>query len=228
MISVVSVTNKKDNNTKENIFKNFKRQLYPNKELILIVNSHENVHFYKDLADKMEIKNCNIYGLHPFITLGECLNHSIMKMKGTYWAKMDDDDYYGENYLIEAHYNLINKGADLVGKKSIRLYNNDTKTMYDLNQSKNKYVTFVRGPTFFCHKSLFSDNETLFRFDKLNHGEDTAFLKKLIKHHKNIYATSEENFVYIRNTNLNQSSITPLNKYLGSKYKIIKMNIYNE
>jgi len=222
MISVVTVTNKNNPQIINNIFQNYKRQIYPDKELILIINSGGDIEPYKTKAHEMEIKNCNIYKLHPFITLGECLNHSIRKMNGTYWAKMDDDDYYSEQYLIEAHYNLVTKGADLIGKKSIHLYNEDTKTMYDLNQSKNKFVSFVRGPTFFCHKALFSEHPNHFKFDNLNHGEDTAFLTKLIRNHKNIYATSEKNFIYIRKKSLKQSSITPLNKYLGSKYKIIK------
>ena len=224
MISVVTVTNKNNPRIVNNIFHNYKRQVFPEKEFILIINSNDDIESYKKKADELDIKNCRIFKLHPFITLGECLNHSIRKMKGSYWAKMDDDDYYGEQYLIEAHYKLVSKAADLIGKKSIHLYDEDTKTMYDLNQSKNKFVSFVRGPTFFCHKALFSEHPNYFKFDNLNYGEDTAFLTKLIKNHKNIYATSEKNFIYIRNKSLKQTSITPLNKYLGSKYKIIKSN----
>jgi len=222
MISVVTVTNKNNPRIINNIFQNYKRQIYRDKELILIINSDIDIEPYKIKAHEMEINNYNIYKLQSFITLGECFNHSIRNMNGTFWAKMDDDDYYGDKYLIEAHYNLITKGADLIGKKSIHLYNEDTKTMYDLNQSKNKFVSFVRGPTFFCRKSLFSKYPNNLMFDHLNHGEDTHFLTKLLKYHKKIYATSEKNFIYIRKKSLHQTSITSLEKYLGSSYKIIK------
>jgi hypothetical protein len=219
MISVATVTNKTEPRIITNIFNNFKRQLYPSKELILVINSNEDVIKYNTVANEMDILNYHIYTLKPTITLGECLNYSIREMNGIYWAKMDDDDYYGEKYLVEAHYSLITNKTDLVGKKSVRLYDEDTSTMYNLNQSKNKFVTFVRGPTFFCHKSLFSKHII---FHHLNHGEDTKLLKDLIKHCKKIYASSDENFIYIRNTGLNQSSTTPLYKYIGSKYNIIK------
>ena len=222
MISVITVTNKKDKLIINNIFNNYKRQIYPLKELILIINSNEDIELYNEQANQMNIENYHIYKLHPLITLGDCLNYSIKKMNGMYWAKMDDDDYYGEQYLIEAHYNLLKTKADLIGKKSIHLYNEDTKTMYDLNQSKNKYVSFVRGPTLFCNKSLFHENNNYYMFDSLNHGEDTAFLNKLLKNKKKIYATSENNFIYIRKKSLNQTSITPIKKYLGYRYKIIK------
>jgi hypothetical protein len=222
MISVITVTNKTNTNIIDNILNNYTRQVYPEKELLLYINSDEPVMTYKNKCDEMNIKNCKIIKLHPFITLGECLNDSIKKMNGLYWAKMDDDDYYDKQYLTEAHFYLQKTGADLIGKKSVHIYDEDTKTMYDINQSKNKFVDFVRGPTFFCHKILFWEPYNEIRFDNINKGEDTQFINALNKCHKNIYATSNKNFIYIRNSKLNQTSDISLKKYLGLKYKIKK------
>ena len=217
MISVITITNKTNTNIIENIFNNYNNQSYPNKELILIVNKDENLRKYVDKSKEMNIKNCKIFGLHPFISLGECLNYTINKMSGEYWAKMDDDDIYGINYLTEAHFNIINTKADLIGKNSVIIHDKNTKTLYDVNGKKNVFVDFVRGPTFFCHKDLFNS----FRFQKLNKGEDTQFIKDLVNAKRKIYSTSERNFMYIRDNTLNQTSTTPLKKYLGSKYKIL-------
>ena len=140
MISVVCITNKNDVRIIKNIFNNYKRQIYQNKELIIIVNSNKSIDEYYKIADDMNIQNYNIYLLKPEITLGQCLNYSIYKMNGTFWAKMDDDDYYGEKYLTEAYFCLNKTKADIVGKKSVRVYDEDTKTLYDINQSKNKFV----------------------------------------------------------------------------------------
>ena len=47
---------------------------------------------------------------------------SYYKMKGEYWAKFDDDDFYGENYLVNNVFFINKTGADLLGKKTIYLY----------------------------------------------------------------------------------------------------------
>ena len=217
MISVVTVTNKL--NSIKNIYCNFKRQIYPNKELVIIINNNNiNLDYYESVLKNKNIKDFQIFKLDDGITLGNCLNYSIDKMNGDYWAKFDDDDYYGKNYLIEASYFLKKTNAELIGKKSIILYDIGKNIKYDLNQSKNKFVDFIRGPTFFCHKNLLNQ----FKFDDLNCGEDTQFLKKIIKNKKKMYATSNNNFIHIRNSKYDNVSRLTVKDYLSCKYKILK------
>lgn len=220
LISVITTTNKTDPSIIKNIFNNYNNQNYLNKELILIINSNISQIEYINIAIDMNVKDYYIYNLNENITLGECLNYSIEKMNGVFWAKMDDDDIYMSGYLDEAIKTLLLTKADLVGKNSVILHDKNTGIIYDLNRYKNMFIDFVRGPTFFCHKSLFN----ICKFRHLNRSEDTKFLLDLVEKKRKIYASSEKNFIYIRNSSLGQTSTTTLKKYLGSKYKIIKFN----
>ncbi len=39
--------------------------------------------------------------LHQEKNIGICLNFGIAQARGKYWFKMDDDDFYGPNYLLD-------------------------------------------------------------------------------------------------------------------------------
>ena len=50
------------------------------------------------------------------VTLGESLNRGVKEASGYYIAKMDDDDYYGENYLSDMMLAAGFSGAEILGK----------------------------------------------------------------------------------------------------------------
>lgn len=66
--------------------------------------------------------NVKVYQLPQDITLGECLNYGVTHASGDYLAKMDDDDFYGDNYLLDALQAFKFSGADIVGKDSYFCY----------------------------------------------------------------------------------------------------------
>lgn len=53
--------------------------------------------------------------------MGECFNNAVNIANGDYIAKMDDDDYYGEYYILDAINAFKYSGADIIGK-NIYLY----------------------------------------------------------------------------------------------------------
>src|SRR4051794_2871081 len=92
IISVVACTNRQAFLPK--IIENFQRQTLVEKELIIVVNSMV-----------MEVGGIG-YRILQFpdeVSLGECLNKGVRIAKYELVTKMDDDDYYGPDYLKEVY-----------------------------------------------------------------------------------------------------------------------------
>jgi hypothetical protein len=90
-------------------------QTYPNKELIIVFNgpkehvkSHEN--FSSNRSDIKLLIIPNEYFAGTSLNMG--INHS----KGEVCFRMDDDDHYGENYILDAMLYLKAVDAELLGK----------------------------------------------------------------------------------------------------------------
>src|SRR5690606_13701655 len=82
------------------VISNFKRQLYRNKELIIILNDDSmNLSHYRKRVRLYS--NITVYRAPQMFTLGRCLNHAVRHTKYMFIAKFDDDDYYSPYYLSE-------------------------------------------------------------------------------------------------------------------------------
>ena len=98
-------------------FRTFRRQSWPNKELILVLNMDK----LPDDMPKLR-KNEHVFALPEATNIGECLNRGIEQSTGRYWAKMDDDDFYSSTYLEETIYYYKASQADLAGRQSVYFY----------------------------------------------------------------------------------------------------------
>lgn len=211
LISIVIVT--KRNNINK-IIDNYKRQIYINKELIIIINN-ENIdkNFFIKKLNENNI-NYKIYQNNNNVTLGECYNYSINILNGKYFCKMDDDDYYDEKYIINQLYLLKKYNCDIIGKSYFYLYDSYNNILY------SKFINnIILGGTMIIKKNVFDK----IKFDNLNRGEDTNFLKKASKNKFKIYSSSIDDFVYIRYTNDIDHHTYNVNikTILGKNYKII-------
>jgi hypothetical protein len=95
--------------------KQYDLQTYPNKELIIVFNgpnehvkSHED--FFKNRADIKFLLIPNEY------YAGTGLNMGINYSKGEVCFRMDDDDHYGKNYILDAMLYLKAVDAEIIGK----------------------------------------------------------------------------------------------------------------
>jgi len=189
-VSVITCTNRP--RYMKNVLENYHRQLYRDKELIIILNDN-----------KMKINEwTTITNSYPDITvfqvdekksLGYCLNYAIEKAKYNVIAKLDDDDYYGPEYLSQAVNAL--KYADVVGKYCTYVYFEESKTLAIRNPKReNQYVYRLEGPTLVFRKEIF---DTV-KFKDKSLGEDIQFCKDCLKKGIKLYATDKHNYVYIR------------------------------
>ena len=114
--SIASVTiTKRPELLLTNARRNYLQQTIGNKEWVIVLNTFnvdlENIK--KSLAD---VPNVRIYQVAGDKNIGFCLNMAIGKIQSDYWAKMDDDDFYGANYLMDYMLNIQSQDVDLIGK----------------------------------------------------------------------------------------------------------------
>lgn len=191
-ISVITSTNRESN--LPNILANFSRQNYNPKELIILLNyDYPKEYLWKDAISKYD--NISVYTLGGNLSLGSCLNLGISKAKYDYIAKLDDDDYYGENYLTYSLLNLQSVKANIVGKASIYIYFKEEDILGIKHISyENKFVSRVEGSTLFFKKDIFP----IIKFKDKNLGEDLEFCRDAISSGYTIYSTDRNQYIYIR------------------------------
>jgi len=84
----------------EDCVERFRADIYPHKELVVVLHGHE-----ASLKDARRLvregEAITIYQLGRELSLGACLNFAASQTDAEYWAKFDDDDIYGPNYLSD-------------------------------------------------------------------------------------------------------------------------------
>ncbi|WIV11199.1 glycosyltransferase family A protein [Proteiniborus sp. MB09-C3] len=189
-VSVITCTNRPK--YIKNVFENYHRQLFKDKELIIILNNNK-MNINEWILKSKEYPDISIFQVDESKSLGYCLNYGIEKASYEIIAKLDDDDYYGPKYLSQAVNAL--KYADVVGKYTTYVYFQDTKTLAIRNPKRdNRYVYRIEGPTLVFRKEIFNK----IKFQNKSLGEDNQFCKDCIKNGIKLYATDRYNYVYIR------------------------------
>ncbi|PLT28893.1 hypothetical protein CUU66_16230 [Peribacillus deserti] len=202
----------------ENVFHNYDRQLWKKKEMIIILNaSNMDKGEWKKRAKLSE--NVSIYQLSEATTLGECLNFGIERARYDYIAKFDDDDYYGPNYLVQSIPTFKKTNADIIGKRTVFMYFEDEKILAVNNPGReNKLVTQgIKGATLIFKKFVFDK----IKFQKLNLGEDTVFLRQCVKNSFRIYSGDKFNYVCVRKAKKNHHTWSADNEVLLKKSSFI-------
>ncbi|HZK02100.1 MAG TPA: glycosyltransferase family A protein [Anaerovoracaceae bacterium] len=191
-VSVITCTNRPYQI--EALLANYRRQIYPYKELLIVLNSDS-----FDLDDlklrTRENPDIKFLQLGDQMSLGECLNYSISQSGYDYIAKFDDDDYYAPKYLQSSILQSLHAKAGVIGKCSIYVYFKPSKTLYLLSPgNENTYTNSVRGATLIIKKDILGKVS----FPPVNLGEDTGFIQKCSRAGVLIYSTSRLEYVSIR------------------------------
>lgn len=97
------------------VVSHFEKQTYPNKELYLVLNTDETTPGW--LIDKCSEDVGIRYKVLPRENFtGACIKIALEAAEGSYFFKMDDDDSYGENYVMDMILNERVVDADIFGK----------------------------------------------------------------------------------------------------------------
>lgn len=148
----------------------FKKQIYPNKELIVVYEDN-NDHIDKIIQEYSEsnIKYIKIKS-NPKKTLGELRNISIEVSKGTYICQWDDDDWYSPLRLWEQFYHMKSQNKEGSILKKWLVYDN-VKNI--LQVSKRLSLAGWEGSV------LYKKSKIKNLYELLSKGEDTGFIEKI-------------------------------------------------
>jgi glycosyltransferase involved in cell wall biosynthesis len=210
LVSVITPTKK----TKymKNLFDNYQNQSYPNKELIIILNSNQ-LNIDEWLAYSENYQNVRIYQLDDSVSLGACLNYAIEKSNGDFIAKLDDDDYYGPEYLFDMLTHFMYTNAHVIVKHCVFIYFEDSTELYVSWPNAFLYMDWGFGGTQVIKREVFQK----VRYMEINVHEDLYFLNECQKVGFSLFSADPFNYVYGRWVNLEN------NTWDAKKLEIIKM-----
>lgn len=107
----------------------FRNQNYPNKELIIAINTNA-VDMEEVRGLVAEFPDIQVYQIHQEKNIGICLNFGVNLARGKYWFKMDDDDFYGTNYLQDMIHLCDTADFHIMGKPRGFIYLKDEDRVY--------------------------------------------------------------------------------------------------
>lgn len=165
-------------------------------DLELLVATHDfEAPELPDLARDYGIDRLTVVPMGPEAALGDCLNALVGRASGEVVAKMDDDDWYGPDYLADLLRAMRYSAADVVGKhcRFVHLAGRGTTVLVQ-EPNEHRYTDFVAGPTLTARRDVFSD----IPFLSVSRGEDTTFLERAVEAGLRIYAADRFNFVQYR------------------------------
>lgn len=145
--------------------------------------------------------------------LGVCLNNLVAASSGDVIANFDDDDFYGQHYLLDSINAMKFSNADLVGKFATYMYSEDDDMVTLRNPGKEHMFTdFITGATFVGRREVFTRNPFL----PMSRGEDSRFLTSVEQSGASIFAGDRFNFMQIRGRHDHTWNVDHLELYANS------------
>ncbi|MBD3194905.1 MAG: glycosyltransferase [Candidatus Lokiarchaeota archaeon] len=192
LISVITPTIRK--NQIHDIINNFNNQLYPNKELIIVAP--------KNTINKIDNNNIKLVEVNSPI-LGKDINIGIENSNGNIIAKMDDDDYYTPEFLMDQYLHYVDVDPDITGTNAIFIWYEDEKLLwyryfglynqFAMDNGSGRYKLSSGGTLFFKRKVWEKCN-----FREIKVSEDSCFQRDAYELGFNIYLNDSFSYCYVR------------------------------
>ena len=108
------------------------------------------------LSEKYAVKHLTLLEEPRKVSLGACLNLCVDASIDPVLTKMDDDDYYGPNYLADQVNALTYSGADVVGKLAHFMYiDSRNAAVLRFDHMEHRFSHMVMGPTIMARREVF-------------------------------------------------------------------------
>ena len=214
---------------------NYKRQVYPNMEWIIVLNTS------RTPRDEIEEKcrgfdDIRVFQLHEEKNIGSCLNLGIDRAKGIYWSKMDDDDDYGPNYILDMMLELRCVDADVFGKPPALIYLEEKDEFYLRTRGvTSQYIQGDGKVPLVCGATISGKTRHRCRVrfaEDLRACVDTDFLRQCKKAGFKIYLSSVYGFTVVRRKEkslhtwrLDDSDLRQHSVFFGNKEDIKKVMV---
>lgn len=204
LISIVMAT--KREKFIDRIVNNLTCQKYENTE-VLIMTQNWTQDGKDQLKSKLEqsgkFKRVIIESNDSDMTLGERLNicANLVSKDSQFIAKMDDDDFYFENYLSDMLLPFEHGDYALTGKCEYFIYLESSNKVVLIRDGKGSYRNseFVAGATLVVKTKILKE---LGGFKSVNQGEDSDLIKRIIAKNYKIYSADPFNFVVYRSADV--------------------------
>ncbi|MEX1133748.1 MAG: methyltransferase domain-containing protein [Acidimicrobiia bacterium] len=210
----VMVPTKRPNNI-ENILDNLGRQTYSQRRLFLVAHGVElDRSKVQDLAAERGVEVAAIETVAESVVLGDVFNVGFGLTESELIAKMDDDDYYGSEYLWDLKSALDFSGADVTGKWAHYVYlTGSDVTIYRFKKYEHCFTDVVAISTLLMRRSVL-DSET---FPPMSYGSGSAFLRSIGAMGAKVFAADRWNYMYLRGgaSDVNTFPVTDM-KLLGN------------
>lgn len=170
------------------------RQKHEHLELIFVQNSSS--FSEEEIAATFSNFKLKVLSIPEEKVLADGLNAALKVASGEYLAKIDDDDYYGPNYLSDALLAFdYAPAAGVVGKKSFFAYIEATdQTVLRFPGQGYRFCRHVHGATLVWNRRKLEGVE----FEPVQRGTDTRFLDYARRMGVGIFSTDPFNFVHVR------------------------------
>lgn len=181
-ISVITSTNRREN--LEFYLEQMNHQRYVSLEINLVTHGFELSDAEKEYLKKFSKFDINIIHAEKFENLGACLNKCLQLCTHPVIAKIDDDDYYLENYMIDQWLALKYSRADVVGKsESYYYFEADDLIALRKKGEHSKYSDFIMGATIMAKSDIIQE----LLFADIPRAVDTNFLRRVVESEGKIY-----------------------------------------
>lgn len=192
--SIVVCTNRPDHVAL--IAENVARQNVDDLELIVVTHGfHAEPEEFLSCEGSERIAHLTVVEADVSSTLGENLNRGFEATTGDYVFRMDDDDFYGSNYVRDQLHAIKFSRAALVGKAETYIYFEEANATFLTFPGKaHRYTDFVRGATFAGPRKTFVD----FKFKEQRLGEDSNFIDQVKRAGGKIYSSDRFNYIVNR------------------------------
>ena len=155
-ISVITVTNRKT--MLENYFAQMNSQEHVLLDLIVVLDGFNLSESEKNYFHNKTLFKINFLELSKNESLGHGLNKAVSYAEYSYIAKIDDDDFYGKNYIIDQWLSLKYSNANMVGKSDTMYYFEQDDTTYLNNKNQMfEYTNSLSGSTIFTYRKLLKE-----------------------------------------------------------------------
>lgn len=169
----------------------YSRFNYPHKRLSIVLNGVKLPRKVERMAAQMDdVKICSVPADK---SIGYCINYGIDQWDCDYWAKADDDDLYGPNYLLDHMLQRKYLDFDVSGKGAIFNYIEASDSMHIRKLNRiDAPGDFVAGG------ALVVRNDSRYFPEDVRGYADTLFLLERMEAGDSIVASDPFNFLQIR------------------------------
>ncbi|NUT44869.1 MAG: glycosyltransferase, partial [Thermoactinospora sp.] len=142
---------------------------------------------------------------------GEVLNEAAARASGSFLLKMDDDDWYGPDFLSDLLLAHAYSGAQVVGTVPEFVYLSAIDVTVHRNQVTEQITSFVAGGTILVERSAF---QAIGGFRPLRRSVDTQFQEALQAAGGQIYRTHGLGYILRRGPAANHTWQEPIGTFL--------------